>query len=179
VPAPEIGGNYTYERGPSPFDIPHLFAFSFGYAIAGGWQVQSIVNYRSGLPFTPTISRDVANIGVGGQRPNRIGSGELERPTLAAWFDKGAFVVPSQFTFGNSGSGILRADRQWDVDASIFKRLTVTDGSTLELRAEAFNLLNSVSFNAPNTQIDTAAGGRVTGTSNQARQIQFGIKYLF
>ena len=27
--------------------------------------------------------------------------------------------------------------------------------------------------------IDTAAGGRVTSTSNQARQVQFGFKYVF
>jgi len=98
---------------------------------------------------------------------------------VESWFDTNAFVVPSQFTFGNSGSRILRGDHQWNVDASLFKRLTVNSGSTLEFRAEAFNLLNSVYFNAPNTQIDTAAGGRVTSTSNQARQIQLGLKYVF
>jgi len=47
-------------------------------------------------------------------------------------------------------------------------------GKRVELRAEAFNLLNSVYFAAPNTVVDTAAGGRVTSTSNQARQIQLG-----
>ena len=52
-------------------------------------------------------------------------------------------------------------------------------GRRIELRAEAFNLLNSVYFAAPNTVIDTAAGGRVTSTSNQARQIQLGVKYTF
>ena len=187
VPAPEIGGNYTYEEGPAPSDTPHLFAFSAGYALPfarshalfGGWQVQTIINFRSGLPFTPTISRDVANNGVGGQRPNRIGSGTLTTPTIDQWFDKVAFVVPDPFTFGNSGSGILRADHQWNVDASLFKRLAVRPGRNIELRAEAFNLLNSVYFAAPNTVIDTAAGGRVTSTSNQARQIQFGVKYIF
>ena len=65
------------------FDAPHLLAMSFGAelpfgrdkkflsdagtltnALVGGWQAQSIVNYRSGLPFTPTVSRDVANTGV-------------------------------------------------------------------------------------------------------------------
>ena len=198
LPAPEIGGNYTYERGPSPFDIPHLFSLSLSYqlpfgkgksflgdaggiadALAGGWQVQSIINYRSGLPYTPTISRDVANIGVAGQRPNRNGSGELDNPTLDAWFDKSAFGVPDSFTYGNSGSGILRADHQWNVDASLFKRFAMSHGSTVEFRAEAFNLLNAVYFNAPNTQIDTGAGGRVTSTSNAARQIQFGLKCIF
>jgi hypothetical protein len=60
------------------------------------------------LPFTPTISRDVANTGVGGQRPNRIGSGVLANPTLDGWFDKSAFAEPAQYTYGNSGRNILR-----------------------------------------------------------------------
>ena len=90
-----------------------------------------------------------------------------------------AFAEPAPFTYGNSGRNILRADHQWNVDASMFKRFNVTAASTLEFRAEAFNLLNSVYFNAPNTAIDTAAGGRVTSTSNTARQLQFGLKYTF
>jgi hypothetical protein len=65
------------------------------------------------------------------------------------------------------------------VDFSLFKRFNITGGQALELRAEAFNLLNSVYFNLPNTAIDTTAGGRVTSTSNSARQLQFGLKYLF
>ena len=198
VPAPEIGGNYTYERQPQPWDIRHLLAASYGYdlpfgkgrrflsdanaavnAIVGGWQFQNIINYRSGLPYTPTISRDVANIGVGGQRPNRVGSGALAEPTIDVWFDKAAFVVPDNFTFGNSGPGILRSDHQWNADASLFKRFETGGGRTVEFRAEVFNMLNSVYFSAPNTNVDTAAGGRVTSTSNSARQVQFGLKYIF
>ncbi|MCM3880064.1 MAG: carboxypeptidase-like regulatory domain-containing protein [Vicinamibacterales bacterium] len=198
LPAPETGGNYTYETGLASFDIPHLLAMSFGAelpfgtgkrfvsdagkvtnAIIGGWQAQSIINYRSGLPFTPTVSRDIANTGVGNQRPNRIGSGELDNPTQDAWFDKTAFVEPAAFTYGNSGRGILRGDHVWNVDASLFKRFAVGRSSRVEFRAEAFNLLNSVYFALPNTNIDIAAGGRVTATSNNARQLQFGIKYIF
>ena len=149
-------------------------------ALVGGWQAQSIINYRSGLPFTPTVSRDIANNGVGSQRPNRIiGSGELDNPTLDAWFDKSAFVEPAAFTFGNSGRGILRGDHVWNVDASLFKRFAVGTSKRVEFRAEAFNLLNSVYFALPNTNIDIAAGGRVTATSNAARQLQFGVKYIF
>jgi hypothetical protein len=198
VPAPAIGGNFTYDTGPAGFDIPHLLAGSFGAELpfgrgkrflggagslvngfVGGWQAQSIINFRSGLPITPTVSRDVANIGVGGQRPNQIASGELENPTIAAWFDKTAFVVPADFTYGNSGRGILSGDHQWNVDFSIFKRFEVVGSTSLEFRAEAFNLLNSVYFALPNSAIDTTAGGRVTSTSNAARTLQFGLKYLF
>jgi hypothetical protein len=202
APAPGIGGNFTYDTGPVSFDTPHLLAASFGAelpfgqgkrfagnagkltnALIGGWQAQSIVNYRSGLPFTPTVSRDVANIGTGGgrdaQRPNQIRSGEVDNPTLDAWFDKTAFVVPADFTYGNTERGILRGDHQWNVDFSLFKRFNVTGTSSIEFRAEAFNLLNSVYFDLPNTAIDTTAGGRVTATSNAARTLQFGLKYLF
>jgi hypothetical protein len=201
APAPELGGNFTYDTAPSNFDIPHLFAGSFGYelpfgsgkpffsgagkvanAIIGGWQAQGIVNYRSGLPFTPTVSSDVANTGVANQRPNRIGSGKLENPTIEAWFDKSAFAAAPQHSYGNSGRNILRGDHQWNVDASIFKRFNVTGASSLEFRAEVFNLLNSVYFDLPtmaNRAVDTGTGGRITATSNTARQMQFGLKYLF
>ena len=202
-PAPGIGGNFTYDTGPAPFDATHLGAMSFGAelpfgrgkrymggagtltnALVGGWQAQSIINYRSGLPYTPTVGRDVANIGVGGtgrdaQRPNVVGNAELDNPTIDAWFDKTAFVVPADYTFGNAGRGILRGDHQWNVDFSIFKRFSITGSQSFEFRAEVFNLLNSVYFDLPNTAIDTAQGGRVTATSNTARQLQFGFKYLF
>ena len=127
----------------------------------------------------PTVSRDVANIGVGGQRPNQIASGELENPTLDKWFDTAAFVVPADFNYGNTARGILRGDHQWNVDFSLFKRFSVNGSKSIEFRAEAFNLLNSVFFDLPNTAIDTAAGGRVTATSNAARSLQFGLKFLF
>jgi hypothetical protein len=197
-PAPGIGGNFTYDTGPAAFDIPHLFTASFGAELPfghgkrflsdvgtlangflGGWQAQSIINYRSGLPFTPGVSRDVANTGSGGQRPNRVGSGELDEPTIAKWFDTTAFVVPADFTYGNTGRGILRGDHQWNIDFSLFKRFAVADGKTLEFRAEAFNLLNSVYFDLPAVNIDTATAGRVTATSNPARTMQFGLKFLF
>lgn len=62
----------------------------------------------------------------------------------------------------------------------MFKRFAIRRGTNIELRAEAFNLLNAVYFDAPtSTVIDAAAGGRVTRTSNQARQIQLGVKYTF
>jgi hypothetical protein len=198
VPAPGIGGNFTYDTGPANFDIPHLLTMSFGAELPfgqgkrflsnagtlangflGGWQAQSIINFRSGLPFTPSVSRDVANTGAGGQRPNQIGDGKLDNPTIDAWFDRSDFVVPADFNYGNTPRGILRGDHQWNVDFSLFKRFGITDSQTLEFRAEAFNLLNSVYFDLPSTAIDTATGGRVTGTSNAARTLQFGLKYLF
>jgi hypothetical protein len=195
---PAVGGRYAYERGPSYFHVPHSFSLSYGYefpfgrgrrlltdahplvdGIVGGWQMQGIVLLRSGIPYTPTISRDAANIGVSGQRPNRIGSGSLDNPTLERWFDVNAFEQPANFTYGNSGSRILYPDMVRTFDFSLFKQFRVTEGSRIQFRAEAFNLPNTPSFSAPNATIGASSAGRVTSTVSSPRQIQAAIKYLF
>ncbi len=79
---PAAGGLFYFEKALSSYDIPHNIAFNMGYqlpfgkgkhflsnagrftqALLGGWSAQGIVILRSGQPFTPTISRDVANTG--------------------------------------------------------------------------------------------------------------------
>ena len=195
---PAKGGNYGWEKAISGLDVPHNLAASFGYelpfgkgkrflngargltnGVLGGWQAQGILVLTAGRPFTPTISRDQANSGVGNQRPNRIGSGKLANPTLDLWFAKTDFVLPAQYTYGNSGGNILRGDSYKNFDFSVFKRFNFTETSTLEFRCEAFNLTNTTSFSTPNTVIDTAAGGRVTSTFGSARRMQLALKYRF
>jgi hypothetical protein len=137
--------------------------------------MQAILILRSGRPFTPTISADRANTGVGGQRPNRLGSGQLDNPTVEKWFDPAAFALPAQFTYGDTGANILREGSYRNLDFSVFKRF----GNRVEFRAECFNLTNTPSFNAPATAIDTATAGRVTSTLSTPRQFQFGLKFNF
>ncbi len=195
---PAVGGDFAWEKAVSSFDIPHNLALSVGYELPfgrgkqfmsnvhpvvdgflGGWQLQSSFVRRSGRPFTPTVSRDVANTGIGGQRPNRIGSGELSNPTPSKWFDKAAFLVPANYTWGNSGADILREGRFLSLDFSVFKQFRVTERSNLQFRAEFFNLTNTTSFAAPGTNVDVASGGVVTSSISTPRQIQFALKYRF
>jgi Carboxypeptidase regulatory-like domain len=207
-PAPALGGNNGYEKSISQFNIPQNFAFSVSYELPfgpgrqylshanwlmdglfGGWQIQNITVLRSGLPFTPITSRDVANTGVGSQRPIRIGSGNLQNRTLSHWFDQSAFVVPAQYTYGTSKAFILQGDMYRQYDLSVFKSFRVTEGSNLQFRAEFFNLPNVTSFNppslaagstaAPSAAVDTATGAKVISTSTNPRQIQFALKYYF
>ena len=97
---------------------------------------------------------------------------------MELWFDKTAFVLPALFNYGNSGGGILREDSYKTLDFSLFKQFQIGN-HRLQFRAEVFNLTNTPSFNAPNTAIDTAAGGRVTSTASSPRQMQFALKYEF
>ena len=191
---PSVGGNTGREKAISAFDIPHNLATSVGWelpvgrgkrflgeaggvtqALLGGWQVQAILIWRSGRPYTPTIGADRANTGVGGQRPNRIGSGELADPTVDKWFNTADFVLPASFTYGDSGANILREDSYKNLDFSVFKRF----GNKVEFRVEVFNLTNTPSFSAPATAVDTATAGRVTSTFSTPRQMQLGLKFNF
>jgi len=148
-------------------------------AILGGWQFQGITIFRSGSPFTVTMSRDVANTGVGGQRPNRIGSGVLDHPTLEKWFDPAAFIAAPNFTYGNSGLRILYPDIVRTIDFSMFKQFRVAERSKLQFRWEVFNLPNTPSFSGPNATLDTNTVGRVTSTSTAPRQMQVALKLTF
>jgi hypothetical protein len=195
---PVAGGRFAFERGPSEYQVPHTFSYAFGYelpfgkgkhfmsnanrlsnGLIGGWQLQGILIFRSGVPYTVTLSRDVANTGVGGQRPNRIASGVSDSPTLARWFDPTAFVAAPNFTYGNAGLRILPTDIVRTMDFSIFKQFQIAERSRLQFRFEVFNLPNTASFAGPNSTLDTATVGRVTSTSTAPRQMQVALRLTF
>jgi hypothetical protein len=153
-------------------------------ALVGGWQVNGIWTLQAG----PTLGIGVTNsAGVFGQgiRANWTGDdptidGSAE-DKLGRWFDPTVFSQPAPFTFGNAPERIpgLRAHRLNSVDFSVFKEVQPMEGLRLQVRIEAFNLLNYVQFGAPNTTLNSASVGQVTSQANAPRQMQFGVKMLW
>ena len=90
-----------------------------------------------------------------------------------------AFGVPAQFTYGNSGRNILRADKLIQVDVSLLKEFQFTETKRLELRAEFVNIANHPVFNAPAATINLASGGQVSSTLNSNRILEFALKMYF
>ena len=127
------------------------------------------------------------NNGTGVQYPNRVGSGKIAHPGPHAWFNTADFVSPGLYTFGNSGRNILYGPGTKQVDFSVFKTIHFNESLTryLQLRGEAFNVLNTPQFNNPNAQI----GGTTAGTISSAgqpilfqrtsREIQIAAKLYF
>lgn len=198
--SPALGGNLGYERTYSPFNTPQNLAISGTYelpvgkgrkymgnsnrlvdAALGGWQLQTIIVLRSGTPYTPVVSSDRANTGVGSQRPNLnpAGGSPTFHRTLASWFDKTKYVVAPQYTYGQVLANTLQSDAFRQYDASIFKDFAMPGESTLSFRAEFFNLPNTNSFNAPSATIDASSCCTITSTSIPSRDIQFALKYNF
>jgi hypothetical protein len=198
--APALGGNLGYERTYSPFNTPQNLAMSGTYELPfgrnrtfmananrfvdsalGGWQLQTIIVLRSGTPFTPIVGSDVANTGIGNQRPNLNPSGGSPtfKKSLTKWFDPTRYVAAAQYNYGQVKANTLQSDAFRQYDASIFKNFTMPGESVLSFRAEFFNLPNTNSFNAPGATITSSSCCAVTSTSIPSRDIQFALKYNF
>jgi len=83
--------------------------------------------------------------------------------------------------FGNEKRNSLLGGKTLQANASVFKNVTVHEKLTLQVRAEAFNVLNHPNFGTPNAVLDNAGAAFASlGELNGGRrQIQFGLKLLF
>jgi len=166
-----------------PFGRGHRIGSGWNRAadlLIGGWQMNGAMRFMDGLPFTPLVAGANQLQGYS-PRPDRVGSGVLEHPTVQKWFDTSAFLpVPNTaYRYGNSGRNILIGPGYIGVDGSIFKEFALhKEGHFLQLRGEFFNLLNHANFGQPNPYIDQPTGG-VINSAGDARQIQIALRYYF
>jgi hypothetical protein len=190
--------NRKLERDYSTGDIPHVFVASATYDLPMGrdrvypghgilgmlgrdWTLSTIVTLQSGIPVAVTQTTNFnAFAGFGTQRPNLAGDPELpagER-TPSRWFNTAAFAIAPQFTLGSASRNPVRGPSYRNVDLAISRRVALAGTTALELRAEAFNLLNTPPLGNPNGVAGTAAFGTIT-TAGDPRVIQLAVKYLF
>lgn len=153
----------------------------FVNALLGGWQFQTIDNFRSGVPWTPTTSADPLNIGVTPDHPNVVAAGGCKGiGSLTHEYNASAYAVPAAFTYGNSGVNPCYTSNYQEPDASLFKEFKVTEGSKFQFRFEVFNFPNLTDFSGPSsTNIDSSTYGSITSISNKPRDLQFALKYVF
>jgi carboxypeptidase family protein len=193
--------DFNRDRAVSDFDVKHNFTSSWSYDLPfgkgkfigggvsgladkfiGGWQLSGILLLRSGLPFSVNQSTNLLSTGTG-NRPNRIGSGKLDNPTIDRWFDLSAFVptADNTGTYGNSGRNILRAPGQVNVDFSLVKNTRFRERFEHQLKFEFFNAFNHAQFAAPGNTIGNASAGVISGLAfgATARQIQVAMKLRF
>src|SRR6266849_4126331 len=65
-----------------------------------------------------------------------------------------------------------------DLDAGLVREVRLPRGTRIQLRWEIFNLLNHTNFDTPDRTFGTANFGRIF-SAEPAREMQFGIKFLF
>lgn len=191
---------------------------SAGKVLLGGWQLAGIVTSMSGLPIDIVDTGAGSLYGLNGaalSRPNLVGDPfsnvpagyyfnplAFARPVVAA----GA-VIPSSgglataaavgTDIGTLTRNILRGPHQNNVDFSVIKRFRFMESKAIEFRTEFFNLLNTVNFANPisdlnavpatnfnadgtiNPALGAGRFGKIISTSSNPRLIQFGLKFSF
>jgi hypothetical protein len=206
--------------------LPEAFAKARGWGrVLGGWQISGITVYQSGTPFSvinnPTSGPYIAdNAGVGNDLavgsiqsyPDVIGSRNSPAPADASatnfgplLYDPGIFAPPTGLTFGNAGRNFLANPSRLNFDTSLSRIMKVNERNSIELRIEAFNVLNQTQFeiynpargNTPHNTVTcygTDSSGRTTAGAPQcvagasflrpidahrARTMQIAVKWSF
>jgi len=180
-------------RSASPFDVARRLVVVASYQmpapsgrlrpVVANWQLDTVIAAQSGMPFTPELPVNSLNDG-GYHLPNRVGAGSLpaDQRTWQHWFNTAldspgaAFVTPGLYDYGNSGYDIVRGPGQATVDAALSRKFAVTEKLDLQLRAEAFNLLNQTNFALPNRFLGLDASGFISHTSTPARHLELVVR---
>ena len=150
------------------------------YAL-GGWQMNGITSYYTGLPFYVTAPSGIPGY-TGVMTADRVCDGNLpsSRRTWSEWFDPSCFAVPPPGRLGTGGRNYLRMDgvRNWNF--SLFKNTPVSNEQRMiQFRAEFFNLFNQHNFTFYEQVGVTSPSFGQAQSSEPPRVIQLALKFLF
>jgi hypothetical protein len=166
---------YNYHRldSISAFDLKHDFVVSYNYdlpfahflhpnRLTNGWALSGITRFASGLPVTFASSSDnylvqVQNNGVNAtsiDMPNYDGTGyKINRNPRNGkpLFNADAFTPNALGTQGNSRRRMFYGPGIDNFDTALHKVTNFTEGRSLELRLEMFNVFNHAQFYGGNS----------------------------
>jgi len=160
-------------------------------AFIGGWTVSGINTMTSGAPvtmtYTPAASFQVSGInqefrGSNNYRPNVSGDPYGDKNSITEYLSKTTVTLPTDPSkpFGNAERNMVSLPWFWQLDFVASKNFKLPIGSqtNLQVRIEAFNLLNRTNFATLNANRSNANFGTITAAYD-ARQIQLGVKVTF
>jgi hypothetical protein len=184
-----------FDRGNCSSRRTHIANVTVGYqtprlgnsvlhTLASDWRLAGILNARSGawLSVTQSINRDTAGTGIqgaSGQPVNALLDDPYGAKTLTNYLNPAAFALPELGTLGDAGFFTVEGPGYWTIDLALTRIVSLGAARDLELRLEAFNLLNNFNWGNPATTLDSPTFGQITTQSGDPRIMQFGIKFGF
>ncbi|MEO6911800.1 MAG: TonB-dependent receptor [Edaphobacter sp.] len=186
------------------YDLPYGRGRHFGgnspyalNAVLGGWQVTVINSMNSGLPTNLNYSNSTSNgtnvTDLYTYRPNVVGnpvapaSNRVKTSTaLTGYLLKstgagvaGASIPTSGSPFGNAARNMVLGPAFFQTDFGLHKAFPLwREGSSFDFRAEAFNVLNKVNYQAPDGNVSNGTFGSIS-SAFPARQLQLAAKIIF
>lgn len=205
--------NPSIDYGYSDLDVRHRFigsvvwdvpiakqAHGAARALLGGWQLTSIINARTGTPFTiyDGTNSDTNNVRLVPNGPITINVAPV--PNQAATFTYinlagqpiGAFANPlcgcadfGPYPANMTKRNQFRGPNYWNVDMGIYKNIKFTERYSLQLRGELFNAFNHANLYINPGTLDVSSGG-ILATKGQTqngnlerRNVQLAVKFIF
>lgn len=126
--------------------------------VAGGWQINNILSFFSGTPFSVTSSGTSLNMPGSTQTADQIKPKVEQLGGVGkglSYFDPFAFVPVTQPRFGNTAMNLLRGPGVANWDFGLFRKFNLSERWKLEFRGEAFNFTNTPHFNNPGTNVSS------------------------
>jgi len=166
---PQNSLNFMGDYGNSDFDTRNTLASFLSYALPGsahlraltnGWELNSLLTFHGGQPFTVYAGGDISGTNEGTDRAVQIGNprvGYQGQHPGANWIDLTAFTDAPLGSFGTVRRNSLYAPGYSDVDLSVFKNTKIVERVTLQLRAEMFNLFNRINYAPPSASVGGSA----------------------
>ncbi len=184
-----------FDRGNCLSQRDHVANFTMGYqtpqfanaglrVLASDWRLAGILNARSGAWLTvgQSLNRDTAGTGIqglNGQPVNKLLDDPYGAKTISNYLNPAAFAIPGLGTLGDAGFFGVEGPGFWTIDLALSRLISVGGDRSVEIRMEAFNLLNNFNWGNPVTILDTATFGQILSQAGDPRILQFGVKYAF
>jgi hypothetical protein len=217
-------------RGSSDFDARHrivanaIYDLPFkGNRVVSGWEIAPVVQWQTGNPFNLVAFNSSSFNGVGSTITlNASGPIETSGNPLGQWISNPGVLsvpctltttnltsktvtptcVPGTLTFGNVGRNSVYGPGFTNMDLALVKNTKISERLNLQLRADAFDVLNHPNYGQPGASggflaaslqpafaanpgnqlgsFSTIGSTRFpTGDSGSSRQLQFAVKLQF
>ena len=177
---PMNSANIEQDWGNASFDVRHVISAGFTYSPPAlgttqwgdGWQFNIISTIQSGTPFNITTGTEVSGTGDRQDRPNLVGDPfanipVASNPLLQYYFNPAAFAPAASGTFGNLARNAYYGPRFKTIDVSVFKTTKLTGRTSIQLRAEIFNLFNWINWANPGATLSSSTTfGVLSNTRN-------------
>jgi hypothetical protein len=193
--------NLSAERGLSGFNqtqrftADYLWELPFGHdkrwltgstplrAVLGDWQWSGDWTIASGLPFTPRVLGNIADVnrGTNGTLRADVVPGQaasLANPSIREWFNTAAFVTPPIGQYGNARRNSIIGPGSKVFDMAFTKIFPLKESRVIEFRAQATNVFNTPNYSSIDTTVNSPTFGRVASAGGM-RQFTTTARFRF
>jgi hypothetical protein len=181
----KVSGNYLYEL---PFGKDKRWVTSgVGSHILEGFSISGSYTFATGTPLTPYYPAAVSDVarGVAGTlRPDHVSgvSPTAGGGTKTEWFNVSAFTQPTPDVFGNAFGNVSRNSIMGpgivQNNMSLSKTMQLGDTRSMEIRATANNVFNTVQYAGVGTSLTSPTAGQVTSVASM-RSFNFTARFRF